>query len=117
MNKTPSTTPRRRSPWPRRLLWTVLVGMVLVALAAAVVVPRLLDVESYRAGLEAAIGENNRVRDVRIKHEGGPVLQIDLGGSLHQHPDMGDQLRALAKEHLGENAVVRVTYRHETLIR
>jgi hypothetical protein len=63
--------------------------------------------------IEAALGPGNRVLDIRIKHEGGMMLQMNLGGSLHKHPDMSQQILAITPEHLGEKAAVRITYRHE----
>jgi hypothetical protein len=64
--------------------------------------------------VEALIGDEHRVRKIRIKDEGGPLLQIDVGGALGDHPVMTEELRALAKEYLGEEAAVRLTYRHES---
>ena len=64
------------------------------------------------------LSDGNRVRNVSLKHEGGPVLQIDLGGDLHGHPeDFSAELHTIAKRHLGKDAAVRLTYRHETLLR
>ena len=68
--------------------------------------------------IEAVLGIESRVRHVSLKHEDGPVLQIDLGGDLHGHPeDFGDELRQIARRHLGKGAAVRLSYRHEALLR
>ncbi len=58
-----------------------------------------------------------RVRSVRLKHQGGPLVQIDVGGSLARHPELAGELSRIVKEHLGEDAAVRLTYRHETVVR
>lgn len=57
MNQNAVPSANRPKRWPRRLLWIALSGVVFIALAAVLLVPRLLDIESYRAGLEAAIGD------------------------------------------------------------
>ena len=65
----------------------------------------------------AAGFQDIQLRLVRLKHEGGPLVQIDVGGSLARHPEVAGELRRIVKEHLGEDAAVRLTYRHETVVR
>ena len=48
--KKTGTPPRRRRRWP----WIVLGGLALALVLAAVVLPRMLDVENYRGRIEQA---------------------------------------------------------------
>ena len=68
--------------------------------------------------VQSTLGDEARLRRMRLKKEEGSwVVQVDLGGT--EAPD--EQLRNArlrhAKEHLGEEAGVRVTYRYETVVR
>lgn len=108
---------RRERSLQARLLATG-VGLVAIATTIAIAVspPRAVPPLELVEAIEAALGGKYRVREIRIKDEGGPLLQIDIGGSLREHPAMGDDLRKIALEHLGEDATVRLTYRHESLL-
>jgi uncharacterized protein YhdP len=56
MTKTSEASPRRSRPWRRLLLIALGLVVVLVA-AAAILLPRFLDVERYRERIEAAVEE------------------------------------------------------------
>jgi hypothetical protein len=67
--------------------------------------------------VEALLGKEYRLRTVSLRREGTPVLQIDLGGASREHPTFSGQLTVIARKYLGKNAKVRLTYRHEDVLR
>jgi len=102
-----------------RLLAAALsIVIILTALALVLSPPRSAAPLALVERVEEVLGDEYRIRDITLRHDGGPVLQIDIGGSVDHHPDrLGENLTEIAREYLGENAAVRVTYRHEILLR
>jgi uncharacterized hydrophobic protein (TIGR00271 family) len=92
-------------------------GIALVAIATAIGVaaspPMSAPPRKLVEEVETLLGEEYRLRAAHLKREGVPVLQIDLGGAIQEHPSFSDELPAIARRYLGENAIVRLTYRHE----
>jgi uncharacterized hydrophobic protein (TIGR00271 family) len=86
---------------------------IATAIAVAVSPPMSAPPLALVKAVETVLGDDYRLRDVRLKREGRPVLQIDLGGSIQDHPNFHGQLLVVAREYLGQNATVRLTYRHE----
>ena len=79
--------------------------------------PRSVPPLDLVEAIDALLSDRYRLREVIMKHEAGRrVLQIDLGGAIDEHPEFGTKLQTIAREHLGERVIVRLTYRHEDVL-
>jgi len=109
----------RRLGLPGQMLATVIFLLTIaIAIGLAVSPPRTAPPLELVEQIESAVGHTHRIREIRLLYENGPLLQIDLGGSINDHPEeTGAGLAAIAKQHLGDRATVRISYRHEKLIR
>jgi uncharacterized hydrophobic protein (TIGR00271 family) len=108
---------RQRSPTARLLSTLITTIMISTTIGVALSPPIAAPPRNLIEAIEAELGEEYRVREVRLKQEEGrKVLQVDLGGSIREHPTFGPTLSAIAKQYLGEKTVVRLSYRHEVLI-
>ncbi len=102
-----------------RLVGTVMI-MLLIALTIrlAVAPPRLAAPPELVDAVVASLAEDTRLRRIRLaRGAGGPVVQIDLGGGTAPDEVLSAALRDLAKQQLGEEYGVRLTFRHEYLLR
>ena len=80
--------------------------------------PRLAPPPALVKAVEGKLGEEVRLRRIRLKKESsGMVVQIDLGGTRAPDAELRAALGDVAQQHLGESAGVRLTYRYEVLIR
>jgi uncharacterized hydrophobic protein (TIGR00271 family) len=90
---------------------------IATGLGVAVAPPMVAPPRELVEEIESVLGDRNRMRHVRLKREDGRALvQIDLGGAIDDHPNFGSQLLVIVRKHLGNNANVRLTYRHETIL-
>lgn len=93
---------------------TAIVGTLALTLAP----PRMAPPPALVKAVEEKLGEEIRLRKIRLKKEaGGMVVQIDLGGTRAPDAKLRAALGDVADQHLGESAGVRLTYRYEVLIR
>ena len=94
--------------------------MLLIALTIrlAFAPPRLAAPPELVEAVLATLAEDTRMRRIRLaKGVNGPVVQIDLGGGTAPDAALSNALRDLAKQQLGDEYGVRLTFRHEYLLR
>ena len=95
-------------------------GLTTIVLALALVFsPPLLapPVELVEA-VESALADDYRLRRIRLDGEReGVGVQVDVGGSRLPDTELQQRLRDIARDHLGEDATVRLTYRFEALVK
>jgi uncharacterized hydrophobic protein (TIGR00271 family) len=103
----------RLSLWSRLATTGVVLLAVAMAVGLAVSPPRSAPPLALVNAVEAALDEEARLRRIRLIHEDGPVIQIDLGVSAHALQKPRDDLLAVVRKYVSDRPTVRVTYRVE----
>jgi hypothetical protein len=67
--------------------------------------------------IESVLADDYRARHIRLRAEpDGPIVQVDLGGSQLPDQALRRQLREIARQLVGEDTGVRLTFRYEALV-
>jgi uncharacterized hydrophobic protein (TIGR00271 family) len=102
----------------RALMGVLSIAAVALAVGLTFAPPRLAPPRELQVSIVETLGEEARVRRTRLKQESGRwVVQIDVGGDDEPAPETRAELLELARQYLGEDAGVRLTFRHEFLLR
>jgi uncharacterized hydrophobic protein (TIGR00271 family) len=111
-----------RSSGPGNKTTRITMGVLSVAAVAmsvglAFAPPRLAPPRELDVSIARTLGDEARVRRTRLKWESGRwVVQVDVGGDEAPDLETRAELLELARQHLGEDAGVRLTFRHEFLL-
>jgi uncharacterized hydrophobic protein (TIGR00271 family) len=97
-------------------------ALVIVSLAMALLLtfsPPLLDPPGeLTQAVERALTDEYRLRRIRLQSQFGVKnLQVDLGGPELPDALLKQRLGEIARDHLGEKAGVRLTFRYEVLLK
>jgi len=109
--------PRGLNPASRLLAASVSAATIATTIWLALSPPRYVPPLALIQDIESVLDVGFRLRKAELKYEGGPVIEINVGGSIQEHPEWGAQLTEIARKHLGEDASVRLRYGHETMLR
>jgi hypothetical protein len=91
---------------------------IVLALALVFSPPLLAPPVELVEAVESALADDYRLRRIRLDGEReGVGVQVDVGGSRLPDTQLKQQLRGIARDHLGKDATVRLTYRFEALVK
>ena len=93
--------------------------MLLIALSTLIAPPLLQAPAGLVQAVENRLVDDEfRLRRIRLLREHGALnMQVDVGGSRLPDAMLQQSLAELAREHLGEESGVRLTFRYETLVK
>jgi uncharacterized hydrophobic protein (TIGR00271 family) len=91
---------------------------IVLALALVFSPPLLAPPVELVEAVESALADDYRLRRIRLDGEhAGVGVQVDIGGSRLPDTELQQRLRDIARDHLGKDATVRLTYRFEALVK
>lgn len=96
----------------------LIVLTVVLALSLTFLPPRVAPARSLVTAVEGVLAEEYRLRRIRLNRQVGRAdLQVDVGGSELPHAKLQRRLRDVARQHLGADTAVHLTFRYEAVVR